>query len=287
MFFCAVTLFSQDYTVDYIDGIVDIQKDRSWLEVFTGDIIDSGATLKLGNDSIIELSKGPTRLVLSQAGIYSLKNLEFPSARNNEVGSMITHKLKVMVGNTRTGKSAVMGVRASDAAEEPNLEWMTSESAEFIQSGKMKLEQADIPGAEEDFRQALSYAQDFSEEQELETARFYLGYTNTLLEKSGPALKILSQIRPDTAQDFYNELYILRGNLLIESLAFDNAIQWLETFKPDKASVEIQQTIALLTGIAYQGQGNSQKARSMFLLANELEPGSETGVIAKKLAADL
>ena len=283
----AAALFCQEYIVDYVDGIVDIQNGRSWSEVFSGDSIARGATIRLENGAIIELSSGPTKLVLSQAGTYELSNFKpLPSGRNS-VGSMVSHKLKSMVISNRTNKSAVMGVRASDAADEISLEWMSSESTELLQSGKEKLDNADIPGALDDFEMALDFAREYSEERETEAARFYIGYTNTLLGKNGPALKALSEVAPDVEQDFYNELIILKGNLLLQSFAYENAISWLEDFNPAKASLETRQTVSLLMGFAYEGRGDEAKALSLFKEVQKMDPKSETGILAADLAGKM
>ena len=278
----SAALFGQEFIVDYIDGIVDVLDGNSWLEVLPGDTLTAEDTVRLEAGAILELSGSRSRFTLSEEGRYNLKDLGKNSVNTSGLGSMISYKLKTMVNSEQRGQSAVMGVRAAEAEADEPLTWMSSESDEFIKSGKAELEKANYPEALGDFKTALEFALENEEETEADTARFYVGYVYTLMDSAGPALKYLNDVYPDSSQEYYSELIILKGNLLLSSFAYQTALDWFGKFEENAASAETKQTVKLLKGLAYLGNGDAKKAKTEFKAAKDLDPASDIGKYASE-----
>ena len=287
MLITGLSLQAQDFMVDYVDGIVDLRDGTSWLEVFAGDTLTGNSTLRLSEGSIVELSTPQRTVTLSKGGTYNLGNLRSDPVTSVGLGSMITGRLRDMVTSDRKTQSAVMGVRASEAVQKEELSWMSSESEEFIQSGKEKLKSLDLPAALEDFEIAYDFAVDYDEEREANAAAFYLAFVYNMLDQNGQSLSYLQQVEAEPEADFYEEFIILKGSLLVESLNYDSALSLFASYQAEYSSVQTRQTVKILEAMALLGRDERSKAKTSFQEAYQIDPNSETGVLARKQFEEL
>ena len=88
----------------------------------------------------------------------------------------------------------------------------------------------------------------------------------------------------DFEAEYYPNLVIFKGQLLIETFSYNEAAEWLSDNIDNLDDFpESKQTALLLEGISYMELGDKDKARSAFSSSSEIDAASDTG----KLAADL
>ena len=283
-------LAAEDLTVDYVDGYLDLLDNGDWVELFPGDVISSGDTIRLDEDSFADLSGRNKNLSLTQEGIYKVSKLLSGQAETSNLGlgSVVSGKLSIMLNNQQVQtQSTVGGVRAAEAEGAPQLDWMESETIELIEEGKEYLEDGDFDEAVSLFEEAWDLSMD---EQEEGQALYYLGYTCAATGKTGQALKYLMMVKPDPYMENYHNHYLLAGNLLLNTFAYDKAVEWLAGYNADDAaykSPETEQMIYLLSGMSYKMAGNTSNARMMLNKAVSVDSGSETAVTAREVLGSL
>ncbi|MCP4178788.1 MAG: hypothetical protein GY756_13570, partial [bacterium] len=129
-------IFAENIIIDYIEGYADIKNDGNWEEIFIGDELALSAIIKLDEDSLIEFQYNNSTYTLNRQGVYELQKLINNSAQMDDTGvtGILSGKIGKMIFNTGTTGDEVGGVRASEAVNEPAIDWMSSESEEYIQS---------------------------------------------------------------------------------------------------------------------------------------------------------
>ncbi|MEA1911323.1 MAG: hypothetical protein U9N32_06550, partial [Spirochaetota bacterium] len=59
-----------DTVVEFIEGSFEIKEGSVWIELLPGDSIPGGSVLRVGENSIVELSGGKAKFTLTNPGIY-------------------------------------------------------------------------------------------------------------------------------------------------------------------------------------------------------------------------
>jgi len=285
----SISVSAADLTIEYLDGYLDIKTSSGWEELYTGDSIPDTAVLRLDADSVAELSGPSSDVTLTKEGIYEIRKLLSASSSMASVGlgNLIAGKLGSIVKDNNLEPSAVGGVRAAEVDTGDDLEWISSETAELIETGKNLLAQNKADEALGIFEEALDFA-DFDEEPEV---YFYLGYTYTVLGSPSSALENLNEVNQDPSYDFYDDLVLLRGQLLIETFDYEEAVSWLEEYQKKNSgsigSTETIQTAYLLSSFAYSGLGNTTKAKGALNQVISIDSSSDTAEAARKLLGNM
>ncbi len=276
-------LFSIDVTINYLDGYLEVKNGSKWLELNIGETITDIDTIRLDKDSVAELSVSGNKLTLTKPGIYVIADLLKASGESRSLGiaSVIGSKIRTIVSEPKQAQTAVMGVRG--AKQDDKLEWMTGDTAELMASGKDRLALGEYAEAVEIFKEAHDFA-DPSEETEV---LFYLGFTNVLLGEIRVAVEALESVEPDPTAEFFADLVLLKGQLLTETFAYDEAIGWLEKYTPQIKDMAAVQMSHLLVGVSYKGLGNNTKAKQALNKAVTIDSASEAGLASQKLLREL
>lgn len=276
-------LFSTDVTVEYLDGFLDIKDGGEWFGLFIGETITDADTIRLDENSVAELSVSGNKLTLTKPGTYVVADLLKASVESRSVGiaSVIGAKIRTIVQEPKQAQTAVMGVRGAKSDDE--LEWMSGDTAELLETGKKHLAEGEFADAVEIFEEAYDFA-DPSEETEV---LFYLGFTNALMGQLRLAVEALEFVEPDPTTVFFVDLVLLKGQLLAETFAYDEAISWLEMHSSDIDDMAATQMSHLLIGVSYKGLGNGAKARQALNEALAIDSSSDAGVAAQSLLSDL
>jgi len=279
-----VSAYSSDLYIDYLDGFLDIKTPGGWEELFIGDEIPSGSIIKLDMDSVAELSSGSSVVTLSKEGTYRIDDLLNESNKMSSAGfgNLIAGKLENMVRESDMQEaSAVGGVRAAEVDTGDDLEWISSETEELLETGKNLLSQEKYEEALGVFREALDFS-DFDEESEV---YFYLGLTYDLMGKPGRAISNLNSAELDSSTDFYHDLAILKGKLLVQTFDYEGALSWLDDYisanKNNMSAEDQVQTARYLSAFAYSGLGEVSKAKETLQETIRTKPNSDTAEAAK------
>jgi len=276
-------LFAVDVSVDYVDGYLDIQEGGEWYELYMGDVITDADTIRLDENSIAELSLPGNKLTLTRPGVYVIADLLEASGEQRSLGiaSVIGSKIRTLVKEPEQNQTAVMGVRGSKSEDE--LEWMSGDTAELLDTGKEYLADGDYANAVGVFEEAYDFA-DPSEETEV---LFYLGYANALMGQLRLAVEALEFAEPDPSQEFFEDLVLLKGQLLTETFAYEEAIEWLDEYTPEIDDPGTVQMSLLLTGVNQKGLGNTTMARRSLEQAVAIGASTDAGQAAQNLLNDL
>ena len=197
-------------------------------------------------------------------------------------------KLSLMLqGGSSQVQSAVGGVRASEAVAAPKLDWMGSDTAELIKEAQEALRENRFDSAQALLEEAYDLALDEQEESE---ALFYLGWTLYQKGETAGALKRLTSIQPDSYSNTYHSHFLIAGNILVSTFAYDEAIAWFGDYDPSTAAfqdTEAEQAIYLLYGMAFKQKGQSSQAREVLQKSLDLNPSGDTATAARTLLNEL
>lgn len=277
LLFATSGLFSADLTVEYVEGYLDLRNEAEWDELFIGDTIQDDATIRLDEDSVAELSGRGIKLTLTKPGTYAISELIEATNRQKSVGlaSLIGGKIKTILEEPKQTQTAVMGVRGAKSEDE--LEWMSGDTAELLITGKDHLTNGEFVDAIE----VLEEAYDFADETEEPEVLFYLSYANALNGDLREALTNLSDVEPDSSEEFFADLIVLKGQLLAQTFAYKEALSWISAYATDFRNDDATyQTLLLLQGISYQGLDDVQNAKDVLNKAVEVNSSSDIGKAA-------
>ena len=284
----ASPIFALDIIADYVDGYLDVKEGNEWYEVYIGDSLAENAVVKLDVDSYAELSYGNETIKLSRPGVYELNKLLDSRQEVASSGSstLFSGKFRTLLkdDNTKT-QSTVGGVRAAEA-ETVSIDWMSSETADLIRDGKLALESGDMDGAYELFTEAYDFSADYYEESE---ALYFLGLTSAMQGDYADALINLDMAEVEGDSEYYTDFYLLKGQLLIESFAYDEAYSFLSEYDTSagKRTPAKLQDLYFLIAVSGNNSGNRSAALSAINKLVSIDPNSETAKAAKSYKAKL
>ncbi len=273
-----VPVFGQEVTVTYVDGDLTALESGSWSDVFSGDVLSEDSTVKAGQNTIAELDAAGRKIIISKPGTYPLAQLVSVSRRAASFGKSINVMKYITGPNHGTAQTAVMGVRGAKAEGGTGVEWLTedsmalSDAQELIESGKYKKA---ISVLKENLGDAF--------DEELPAYDFYLGKSYYLLGEQGKALSYLSKVAGDPAAGYYSSFVVLKGNLLLNSFAFDDALTLFDRYLKQDSTSETAQLVAFLSAKAYSARGDKNQAKKMLKIAVSLNGSNKTGKTAQAI----
>ncbi len=249
-----------------------------------GEVVLDSDTVRLDVGSVAELTARGVKLTLTRAGVYDIEALLKARGESRSIGiaSVIGSKIASILDEPERAQTAAMGVRG--AKSENELDWMSGDTAELMETGKGHLTNSRFDDALEIFEEAYDFA-DISEETEV---LFYLGYTNALTGNLRMALIYLSDADPDSEAEFFIDFILLKGQILTETFAYDEAIDWFATYSADLSGNQIAAQLALLLqGVSYKGLDNVAQARNALQQAINMDASSDAGRAAQGVLKDL
>ena len=276
---------AENLMVEYLEGILEVDQGSNWIEVDIGDTIPQNSYLRLSDNGLAELSAGAITITLNQDGTFSAENL-LSSGREVaawNISSLVNSKLGRLISPDQQQGTAVMGVRGAAAGEEEELTWV-EEGEEYLEQGKELIRTGDYKEAREVLQEGADYS--FSNE-EKEEYNFYIASAYTLEGKSAPALLMLTDMKTESSAPYYSDYVLLKGKLLIESLAYKKALLLFDQYlkKPDRS--ETTQLIYFLSALCNQRLENRRDAISNLEAAYEINNSSEYGRAARRMMANL
>lgn len=281
----AMVVAAQDFTVDYVDGYLDVADGGSWYELFIGDSVSASDSVKLGDNSYAELSDGTLTIKLTRPGVYDLGELSSSARRTQSsgVGSLVLGRVGRLTGQkAEQEQTTAGGVRASEAVDQNQPTWAGGESVdELITEGLGLLGEGKFQDAYWVFQEAYDYALD---DEEYARSLFYYGYGAALTGQTEEAFKLLEEVGPDPDTDYFEDHVIVLGQLLIETFAYEDALNYLAMLTDNaQADPGARQSALLLAGLAYDGMGNTRVARTYLERSRDLIPESDGAQVAADL----
>jgi tetratricopeptide (TPR) repeat protein len=227
------------------------------------------------------------KVSIKQDGTYLLSKLIGGSKQVDAwgVGSLVTGKIRTALSGSKSGETAVMGVRGAAATRPPaEVEWIeAAESSEYLEKGKAFLQRTQYSEALGAFNEGLSVSHD----EEGQLFFYYIGYTQYLQGHTALALKTLERVNVDPERSYYADLILLRGRLLIESLSFEEALGLFGAHINRCPEGDLTQALLLLSSFCYRRLGDLNEARSALQRSYALDPSTELGSEARRLLQEL
>lgn len=279
-FAMAVNISAEEFTLDYLEGEMEINQDGSWVEAMIGDTISGNTQLKLDEESIAEFSSDNSRLTISNSGVYSLEDILNKKKRVSSLGfgTVVQNTYRYVAGKQKSTSSAVMGVRGAKADNSNDIAWMDEEDEQLSQ-GKDLIKEKKFKDAVSVLNEGFKNADPDTEQEYL----YYLGYSYAMLGENAKALKYFSGVKADGTEDYFGDYVLVKGQLLMDSLSYEKALVLFNRYisaYPDGANTQVSYFMA---GICLNELGKKGKARDSFKQAQRIDPKSEVGKAAQRV----
>jgi len=278
--------YSEDLVVQYLEGFVEQNTRTGWQEVYIGDDLPIESTIRVSENGFAEFSLGDLKISVKEDGVYQLSDLVGSSKQVSswDLSNLVSTKIKTALTSPGSGQTAVMGVRGAAAESGAEIEWIEAGgSAELLQEGLALLEKTRYSEALDVFNEGLSIS--YGEEEQL--FLYYVGYTQSLDGQFALALNTLERVEVDPQSSYYSDLILLRGRMLIESLAFEEALEFFKTHTNRYPEGDLTQAVLLLSSYCYRGLDDTFQALQVLQRARDLNPDSALGIEAQRLMEEL
>jgi len=259
-------------SVDYLEGILEVQSTGGWEEIGIGDTIEPDAKVRLSDDGYAELLVGDALVTLSRDGLYEVEQLIGGVAGLSGSNLNLKQKITMSTGHDKWQHEATMGVRGAEQTRSDNGTGM-EDAFTYLDAGMEAL-------SEEDYEEALVNFDEGWEFFEDANCLFFSAVCYEALGERRSYARSLMEVEGDELEpDFQAAFVIRKSDLLMRSLEYGEAVTLLEDFLKGSsdASVEEKQQARYLLGTGYLGLDRSSKAAGEFRKARDLSPSSDIG----------
>ena len=280
----AIPLVAEDLLVEYVEGTLEIKEGSSWAELYIGDMVPENSTIRLSDNGFAELSTRTVTVTLSDDGTYDTRSLlrSGQKVASWDIGGVVNSKLSKLVNPAQQGETAAMGVRG-EAKPQDELTWV-EEGGEFMEKGKQLL----LDGL---FEEAIGVFKDGADwaltEEERSEYLFYTAYAHSLKGDNALALIILEDMQLDSNAAIFTDYVLLKGKLLIENLAFADALDLFSEYLKHPDMGETTQVVYFLSAVCQQGLDNKTQAQKFLQDAVKIDASSEYGKAAQRMMGKL
>ena len=282
----SIAAVSQVAQVDYLEGVAHIEVGGSWSELAIGDRLPPEATIRLSEQGFLELVQGALRVSITQDGLYKLSDVIGKSRQVAawDLKNSVSGKLKGAVAGPRIGGDTAMGVRGSAAGSAGDIQWLEAdETEEIVSRGRELLGRGRYAEALEVFEEGYQNAG----AQDREVFLYYIALGHSEQGRTGRALAALRGVQPDPGSQVFADLVLLQGRLLVESLAFQDALELFDRQLARQPSAPLAQAMLIMSAYCHRGLGDAPKVRQTLTRARDLDWGSELGREADNLLRGL
>ena len=280
----AIPLLAEDLLVEYVEGTLEIKEGATWGELYIGDMIPENSMIRLSGNGLAELSTRTVTVTLSDEGTYNTQSLLRSGQKiaSWDIGSVVNSKLSKLITPGGQGQTAVMGVRGA-AADEDQMTWV-EEGGEYLEEGKQLLADGLFDEAIPVFKEGANWA--LTEEERYEHL-FYAAYAHSLKGDNALALIMLEDMQLGSDAPVFTDYMLLKGKLLIENLAFADALDLFSEYLKHPDMGETTQVVYFLSAVCYQGLDNTDQAQKYLQDAYKIDSSSEYGRAAKRMMGSL
>ncbi|MBN1835707.1 MAG: tetratricopeptide repeat protein [Spirochaetales bacterium] len=280
----SLPLAAQELLVEYLEGALELKQGSRWTEVYIGESLPPQSVIRLEAGGFAELSAGSVTITLNQGGTYNTDTL-FKSGQKVaawNLGGVVNSKLSKLISPTSGTETATMGVRG-DRMDSGELTWV-EEGTEYLEEGKRLLAAGQVDEGIRRLEQGAEWAITDDERHE---HLFYAAYGHSLKGESVVSLIMLEDMRVGPAARFFTDYVLLKGKLLIDSLAFEDALALFDQYLQHPDMGETTQVVHYLSAVCYQGLDKGQQARRSLEAAHKIDPNSEYGRSAQQMMGSL
>ena len=280
----AIPLVAEDLLVEYVEGILEIKEGSSWAELYIGDMVPENSMIRLSDNGFAELSTRNVTVTLSDDGTYNTQSLlrSGQKVASWDIGSVVNSKLSKLISPAQQGETAVMGVRGA-AADQGELTWV-EEGGEFMEKGKQLLVEGLFDEAIAAFKDGADWALTEDERSEY---LFYAAYAHSLKGDNAVSLIMLEDMALGSDSAIFTDYMLLKGKLLIENLAFSDALDLFSEYLKHPDMGETTQVVYFLSAVCHQGLDNKTQAEKLLQDAIKINASSEYAQAAQRMMGSL
>jgi tetratricopeptide (TPR) repeat protein len=280
----AMPLVAEDLLVEYLEGTLEVKEGSSWLELYIGDMVAENSLIRLSDNGFAELSSRNVTVTLSDDGTYNTQSLlrSGQKVASWNIGGVVNSKLSKLISPAQQGETAVMGVRGA-AADQGELTWV-EEGGEFMEKGKQLLADGLFEEAISVFKNGADWALTEDERSEY---LFYAAYAHSLKGDNALALIMLEDMALKSDAAIFTDYVLLKGKLLIENLAFADALDLFDEYLAHPDMGETTQVVYFLSAVCYQSLDNRTQAEKFLQDAIKIDASSEYGRAAQRMMGSL
>jgi tetratricopeptide (TPR) repeat protein len=279
----AVGVSAQSLSVSYFDGVVELRTAKGWKALAIGDQVPPDGSVRISQSGSLELQRAKARIAILKDGIYDMASLvkATDKAGIGGVGTAIAQKLQSLT-TEKPKTSAVGGTRGDPkgtAEGSGSVMWVDA-SDETRAEVQTLLDQKKIAAAITVLNEAL---RDSSEEStEKQEYSYLLGSAYYSLGQTARAYRTLLGITAQPGSPWYARYIILKGQVLLDTLNFKDALAVLEPFIAEYPTGEATQVAYLLASYCKKGLGDIASARSALDAGYQLNPSSDTAKLIEE-----
>jgi tetratricopeptide (TPR) repeat protein len=281
----AASAQAQTATVEYLEGTVEVAQTNNWEMVSFGDTLALTDRVRVAKNSLVEFTYGKNKITITKAGQYLLKDLVSAQQQVSswQISTLLNQKFKTLTGTDQSNnQSATMGVRGSQS-DTKNIEWMYMDegnpAVNELKQGEELITAAKYEEAVKLFQELLQKGVTKDEEPYL---YYYIAYASAQNVQNIVALKYLDKILVKADHPVYADLVLLKGRLLIDSLAFKEALDIFNSYLNSNTTGEAAQSMQLLSAFCYKGLNNPSEQKKSLLKAEKIDPQSMLGKEARR-----
>jgi len=280
----AMPLVAEDLLVEYLEGTLEVKEGSIWAELYIGDMVAENSLIRLSDHGFAELSTRNVTVTLSDDGTYDTQSLlrSGQKVASWNIGGVVNSKLSKLISPVQQGETAVMGVRGA-AADQGELTWV-EEGGEFMEKGKQLLANGLFEEAIPVFKNGADWALTEDERSEY---LFYAAYAHSLKGDNAVALIMLEDMALKSDAAIFTDYVLLKGKLLIENLAFADALDLFSEYLAHPDMGETTQVVYFLSAVCYQGLDNRTQAQKSLQDAIKIDASSEYGQAAQRMMGSL
>jgi tetratricopeptide (TPR) repeat protein len=275
----AALALAQNLSVDFLDGTVELKTASTWRPLSIGDQIGSDATIRLAKGSILELSNSSQRISIVKEGTYVLSTLIKPSSAGDKgLGATLAQKIRNLT-TEKQGAGTVGGARGAQMGSPEDIQYVDESTMT-----RDSVNQMFAAGKYEDAIPVLQKAVTESSSRDEETEFYYMlaqAYYNT--GKPAKAYSVIAKITVTPSASYYPDFIILKAQVLVDSLAYQDAISLLTPFIASKPKTPYAQIAYLLSAQSSRGLGDEKSAKDALSKGYALDPASETAALIATL----
>jgi tetratricopeptide (TPR) repeat protein len=119
------------------------------------------------------------------------------------------------------------------------------------------------------------------------TFYYYIASTYSRQQRTALALRSLNRAKIEPQEPLYTDLVLFKGQLLLESLAFGDALSLFDSQLRLNPEGGFAQALLILSSYSYRGLGKGEAAREALQKAVRLDASSELGREAAGLLSQL
>ena len=270
--FVTAGAFAQAFTVNYLDGLAELQTAKGWQALSIGDKVPADASVRISQSGSLELQRGTSRISILKDGTYSIASLSKAAAANAAAsGNSITRKLQTLVTEKPTTGS-VGGVRGDKQGTGGDVTWV-DEGDETRTQVQTLLDQKQYTEALKVLNAALT---DPSSDMDPAELTYLAGVAYYGAGQAARAYKSLAKISPTPDAAWYARYVILKGQVLVDTQNYDDALAVLNPFIAAFPTGEATQLAYLLAYYSDKGKGDMTAAKAALDAGYKLDPSTDT-----------